>query len=417
MTDFAALLRELMCERGLSGRGLARLVPCDAALVSRLASGKQRPSVQMVAKLDLVLSAGGALVEAARPGRAASLRSGRHQWDESGDGEMRRRELLGAIVAGPLAFQLEQVRRHLDGVPAAVSERDADQWEQVAARYALVTAVTPVSGYLPHLLADAAEVTDRVMSASGSVRVRLTRSAARIAALTALGLSSLGDQLTSERWWRTSVRVADESADGQLVALIVGRHAVNAGFWPGGDPLALADRALAAADGTECAGVVFAHQARAEALAGMGRRVEALAAMATHQDAWERLPDQEQGTGSDLGHPERRVWSTRAVVLARVGGPGEAMTAIDACLKRPASAGVQAGTELLRAESLIRAGDVENGARHSVRVLSGLPAAWRGEHEVVSKARRTLAAVPVSHATRRPVREAHEVLAMAAGGR
>ncbi len=418
------LLRELMRARDLSGRGLARLVPCDASLISRLACGKQRPSVPMVVRLDVLLGAGGALVEAAEPGRGAGLRRERAAVgqvavaaDEFGDGEMRRRELLGAMVAGPLAVQLEQVRRHLDAVPASVSERDADEWEQVAARYAQVTAVTPAAVYLPHLLADAAEVTDRVMAASGSVRVRLTGSAARIGALTALGLSSLGDRLTSARWWRTSVRVADDSADSELVALIMGRQAVNAGFWPGSDPLTLAGRALAVADGKVCAGGVFAHQARAEALAGMGRKAEALDATAAHQATWERLPDPDQGAGSDFGQPERRVLHTRAVVLAKVGGPGEAMTAIDACLKCPGSLGIRAGLEFLRAESLIRAGDVDGGARHCVRVLSGLPGAWRGEHEVVSKAYRTLAAVPVSHASRRPVAEAHELLALAAGDR
>ena len=106
---------------------------------------------------------------------------------------------------------------------------------------------------------------------------------------------------------------------------------------------------------------------------------------------------------------------TRAWVLAKVGRPGEAMTAIDAYLECPASAGGRARVEFLRAESLIRSGDVDGGARHCVRVLAGLAGAWRGEHEVVSAARAALAEVPVSLNARRPVVEAREALALSAG--
>lgn len=59
--DFAARLHALMDEREMSGRGLARRVPCDPALISRLMSGRQQPSARMAARIDEVLAAGGAL--------------------------------------------------------------------------------------------------------------------------------------------------------------------------------------------------------------------------------------------------------------------------------------------------------------------------------------------------------------------
>src|SRR5712691_9136360 len=166
--DFAALLRGLMREREMSGRCLARLVPCDAALISRLVCGKQRPSARMARLLDDALGASGALVEAASRGDSARGAAGLDgRWDEGGDDEVRRRELLGAMVAGPLAVQLEQIRRHLDGVAgSSASERDADEWERVAAAYARQVLSTPAVVYLPHLLADASEVTERLVSAS-----------------------------------------------------------------------------------------------------------------------------------------------------------------------------------------------------------------------------------------------------------
>jgi transcriptional regulator with XRE-family HTH domain len=59
--DFAARLRALMAERGIGVLALARLVPCDKALVSRLANGKQQPSRAMAGRIDDVLEAGGEL--------------------------------------------------------------------------------------------------------------------------------------------------------------------------------------------------------------------------------------------------------------------------------------------------------------------------------------------------------------------
>jgi len=65
MDDFAELMRQLMTERGLGVRALARAVPCDHALISRLLSRHQSPSGGMARQLDEVLHAGGRLVAAA----------------------------------------------------------------------------------------------------------------------------------------------------------------------------------------------------------------------------------------------------------------------------------------------------------------------------------------------------------------
>ncbi len=411
--DFAALLRELMRERELSGRGLARRVPCDASLISRLAGGRRRPSPRMARRLDELLGASGALVEAAAPGRVA-VRS-----DECEVDEMRRRELLGAMVAGPLAVQLEQIRRHLDGVAGAVaSERDADEWERVAERYSREVLSVPAVVYVPHLLADAGEVTERLASASGAVRVRLGRSAAMIAALAAVGLSALGDPMTAGRWWRTSVRVASESGDGELAAMILGRQAVKSLYRAGGssDALRLADRALAAAGDQACAGVVSAWSARAQAFAAAGRHADAVMAVAEQRAAWERLPEgASRDAGSEFGQHERRVAHTRAWVLTKLGDADAAVNAVDAYLIHPATVLSRARAEMLRSEAMIRGGDVDGGARHCMSVLSALPAGWRGDCEVMSSARAALGAVPAGLGMRRPVQEARQSLALSAG--
>src|SRR5712691_5926484 len=58
---FAGRLASLMAERGLGVLALARRVPCDKALISRIAAGKQRPSAQIAHRLDGALEAGGEL--------------------------------------------------------------------------------------------------------------------------------------------------------------------------------------------------------------------------------------------------------------------------------------------------------------------------------------------------------------------
>ncbi len=98
------LLSGLMSERGLGVRALARHVPCDPALISRLASGRQQPSAQIARRLDEVLAAGGELADLAsmapNPGPVFD--------DELGAIEAARR--AGATEVGTVAVErLEQV--------------------------------------------------------------------------------------------------------------------------------------------------------------------------------------------------------------------------------------------------------------------------------------------------------------------
>jgi hypothetical protein len=71
--------------------------------------------------------------------------------------------------------------------------------------------------------------------------------------------------------------------------------------------------------------------------------------------------------------------------------------------------------ELLRAEALIRAGDVDGGAEHCAAVLKSLPEQWRRTRGVVRRAGSALGAVPASLGARASVRDAREVLALPVG--
>jgi len=72
--EFAGKLAAVMANRDIGVRALARRVPCDPALVSRLARGGQHPSARVAQRLDEVLGAGGDLVKAAAADRDAACR-------------------------------------------------------------------------------------------------------------------------------------------------------------------------------------------------------------------------------------------------------------------------------------------------------------------------------------------------------
>jgi transcriptional regulator with XRE-family HTH domain len=70
---FAERLAELLTERGVSGRELARRIPCDRSYVSLLAQGRRRPSPEMATRIDRLLDAGGQLAALAIPSAADRL--------------------------------------------------------------------------------------------------------------------------------------------------------------------------------------------------------------------------------------------------------------------------------------------------------------------------------------------------------
>ena len=62
---FAAALRDLMVERNLSVRALARQVPIDAGQLSRVRNGRRPPSINLARRCDEIFGTGEVLVTAA----------------------------------------------------------------------------------------------------------------------------------------------------------------------------------------------------------------------------------------------------------------------------------------------------------------------------------------------------------------
>ncbi len=139
--DFAAALRALMAQRGISGTALARRVPCDRAYISRLVNGRQQPSAKIAGRIGEVLGADSRLaaLAASRPGIADT---GSSPDDETDAWELARRTtasdvgsetlerleqavdaLAVAYPGTPPAELLTRIRRHLGYVSGLLDAR------------------------------------------------------------------------------------------------------------------------------------------------------------------------------------------------------------------------------------------------------------------------------------------------------
>ena len=67
MAEFAAEVRRLMAERGMSLRGLAKAASYDPSYLSKVLSGHKPSSPYLAARLDDALGAGGTIRDAIQP--------------------------------------------------------------------------------------------------------------------------------------------------------------------------------------------------------------------------------------------------------------------------------------------------------------------------------------------------------------
>ncbi|WP_433329674.1 helix-turn-helix domain-containing protein [Spirillospora sp. CA-294931] len=339
------------------------------------------------------------------------------------DDEVRRRTLLGMVAAAasaPLGVDAEPVRTVLtEAITTRVTARDADEWERVAFDYAHEVGFLPARQVLPDLVTDFNEINLLISHAVAEARLRLVHTAAQLAALTAITLISVGDARSARRWWRTAARAADESGDPGAASLVRGRAAVFSlyGGWSAMTTLDLAKEAIEIGRNTPCVGVVSGYAARAQALAHLGRGAEATEALNVLADTFVRLPDASTQHGrSQWTWPEQRLHHVKSHVHTFAGNPEEAHRAQDRALAfYSGQSQGRAQVELHRAGALLRAGEIQEGARYMVRVMEGLPGALAHDGLVRSTARSSLGLAPRA-ATRQPaVLDAYELLAETSG--
>ncbi|ROO82545.1 hypothetical protein EDD29_0025 [Actinocorallia herbida] len=342
------------------------------------------------------------------------------------DDEVNRRRLLGllgAAAAAGAAQQFEPVRARLnDSFSSAPTMSDADDWERVAFDYSFEVGALAPERLLPELLTDVEELHSVLNVAQGTVRQHLLRASANMAALTAIALLNAEETRAAGRWWRTAARAASECGDHALAARVRGRQAVFSVYGPSPGPrtLSLADDALAAGGSIPCGGVASAHAAKAQAYAYLGRFDDAEDALRDLERTFELLPeDVRVDRRSQWGWSEQRLYHVRSYVHTYAGDTDRAFAAQDRALEfyspRPSQGRVQ--VELHRAGCLIRAGDIDEGARHAVRVLESVPPRLRHDGLLKTTAVSTLGLATPAQARSAPIRAAFEALALEPGGR
>ncbi|MFI5955376.1 multiprotein-bridging factor 1 family protein [Cryptosporangium sp. NPDC051539] len=344
---------------------------------------------------------------------------------EQHDDAMKRRELLGLLSAtAPAVFasRVEAIRAIVATAAGDdVTDLDRDGWERVAFDYAHEVGFQPGQRVLPNLLSDIEELAPLIETATGSAAVQLRHITARLSALAAIAFTGAGDVPSARRWWRTTARLADRTGDAPLSSLVRGRQAVY-GLYEGRPPssvLGVAEEAIRIGGDRPHAGVVSGYAAKAQALAHLGHQQDAEAALRQLEVLFEKLPDDvRDDRSSQWGWSIQRYHHVAGFVYTFSGDVDRANRAHEAALSSYPAANYQGRgqVELYRAGSLIRSGDLQEGTRHLVTVLTALPAERRHDSLLRRTALTALSLAPTG-ADRHPgLIEAHDLLAPPAEG-
>ena len=218
MADFAAEVRRLMTERGMSLRGLARASNYDPSYLSKVLSGHKRSSPYLAARLDDALGAGGAIRAAAQeppPRRAAKARAPE-------------RKPSGAVEALQVA---------MTGDPAGPDIGAAGLAELVL-HYAHALAVAPSAAVYRELLSARSFAGTLLGRSAPRQRPDLTVTAGWLSSLLAISAADLGEHAAAIIWCTDTERHGRDAAYPELLGWAALTRSLIA--WYQGDPLASA---------------------------------------------------------------------------------------------------------------------------------------------------------------------------------
>lgn len=317
--------------------------------------------------------------------------------------DVRRRAFIRLAAGAAVGPLLETARRDID--PAF--GRSVEDWEATVLAYGRAKPTTPPAELVARLTADLSDLGGALHGDR-----RLARVAASLSELTAGLLVRLDDVPAARGWYATALTAARESGDAELIAFVLGQHAILELYGDRSRVLGLADQALATAS-HPCAGAMSALSARAHVLAVMGRDRDARVALADAERMFERLPASMTGERvSHFGWAEQRALTMQEFVWARLGDTRRAFAAQDEAFKLYPAEHSRAMTrvQLDRAMCLVRDGDTTAGARHATASLANLPAGHR-TRLVRIHARDVLTAIPERAQKSPAVVEYRELLA------
>jgi hypothetical protein len=218
MADFAAEVRRLMAERGMSLRGLAKASNYDPSYLSKVLSGHKPSSPYLAARLDDALGAGGTIRDAAQeppPRRAAQAR-------------VPERKPSGAVEALQVA---------MTGDPAGPDIGAAGLAELVL-HYAHALAVAPSAAVYGELLSARSFAGTLLGRSAPRQRPDLTVTAGWLSSLLAISAADLGEHAAAIIWCTDTERHGRDAAYLELLGWAALTRSLIA--WYQGDPLASA---------------------------------------------------------------------------------------------------------------------------------------------------------------------------------
>jgi transcriptional regulator with XRE-family HTH domain len=419
---FGLMLRRLRLACSLSLRDLAQLSNISKSKLGYFETNDGRSVAEEDAQaLDTALNANGTLAAAARRDRIVQTLQvagavpcdERHRYADlatwlmhnsrtKGIDPVQRRTFLGAglslIAGGDLA--LEATRHGLIAVLAEQrAESSVDEWQEIVQEHGYTYMSTAPADLLEVLAVDMLAVQYAVGAETNSaIQRELRRSAAMLAALTAMTLANLGQLAMGRRWWRTARRLADESADLRVRMWIRGREVVRALYEE--RPIGAILRMVAETE--DLAGTAPPDampefiSGKAQALALAGQRDAAIAALHQVEATFVSLPTGMTADNYSLfGWPTDRLMFTRSFVYSHLGDfplAAEAQSAAIAAYPETYRRG-PAQIELQRAMCLAKMRDTTAAVQHAQGVIADLPDSER-IRPVVDLGRKVLDAVP-----------------------
>ena len=218
MADFAAEVRRLMTERGMSLRGLAKASNYDPSYLSKVLSGHKPSSPYLAARLDDALGAGGTIRDAAQeppPRRAAKARAPE-------------RKPSGAVEALQVAMTGDSAGPHIGAGGLA----------ELVFHYAHALAVAPSAAVYGELLSARSFAGTLLGRSAARQRPDLTVTAGWLSSLLAISAADLGEHAAAIIWCTDTERHGRDAAYRELLGWAALTRSLIA--WYQGDPLASA---------------------------------------------------------------------------------------------------------------------------------------------------------------------------------
>jgi len=343
--------------------------------------------------------------------------------EENTEETMRRREFLGALLAGTQAdlsltalTELETLRQSLDHslLRSEVGPGLVDRWEYAADAHGFRYRTETIPAMLSEVSMDLVEIQHLLgMNQPLDQKRRLLRVNAQLAGLVALLFSDMGRRGEMRRWFQTAQLAADESGDRALRAWVLAKEA-KADMENGGAAqpvLHEARHAAAVAGKAPSAGRLIALTMQARALGVQGDRSATYALCRQAEDLFGRLSTEETSS-SVYAMSEQQLQLYLANALRMAGNVKASMAHYERSLalfpkEEPLDPVL---TRIDQAIGLVRAGEIDTGCRQVVRALLSVPDVW---HTPLMRtwAADALAAVPARHHTQRTARELADLLA------